>query len=70
MSKMNLVKTATLFLAIALGVASILYARVDMGMSEQALNAWLGSATAVMAGAAAVVWIAVVWLFVARRAVG
>ena len=70
MSNTNIVKTLIMLLAIAAGVAGILYARVNLGMSEQALSACLESATVTVALAAAVVWVAVIWLFVQRRVVG
>ena len=70
MSNANLVKTLIMLVAIVAGVAGILYARVNLGMSEQALSAWLESATGTIALAAAVIWVAVIWLLVQRRALG
>ena len=70
MSKADAIKTLIMFAAIVLGVAGVLYSQVNLGMTQQDLSAWLESATGTIALAAAVLWVAVIWVFVYRRTVG
>ncbi len=66
MSNTNFVKTLVMLIAIAVGVAGILYARVNLGMSDQDLTAWMRSTAGTLALAAAVIWVAVIGLVLIR----
>ena len=66
MSKENVFKTLVMFLAIALAVAGILYARVNLGMSEQAFTAWLESTTGTLVVLGSVVCTVVIGLLLMR----
>ena len=70
MSKANIAKSLLVLLTIPAGVGGILHARVNLGMSERDLSAWLAAGSATMAWGAAVLWVAVIWLFVQRRVLG
>ena len=66
MSKENFFKTLVMLLAIMLAVLGILYARVNLGMSEQAFTAWLDSTTGTLVVLASVVWTVVIGVMLMR----
>lgn len=66
MSKENATKTLAMFLAIALAVAGFLYARVNLGMSEQSFEDWMASATGTLTTVLGMLGIAVVALAIFR----